>query len=298
MASLADLDIFRPEFIKVLFNQVEPPTRLYKDLFRSPTNMGLYQFSVGTFSDPFAILPPVEDLEDAKSMFREQSIVNYVLQDYRGYVDISNKLINQYKGAGNMKGLINVLREFYMSGLREGYDNTIEFTCFRAMDSRAATVPGTTDWTLTATTASHIYNDIVNARRNYISATRSRPTTAINNEFAMAELLKRQEISGQMHTGKDALVTGSLGRLFGMDFLEQAGGYTDHEGTPLTMFQPTTQNKGLTYILNPVTFGYPVVFGSPEFKAEDNVSKNSVRIFVNAHAGFVFNKGTVARITA
>ncbi len=297
MASYADLDIFHPEFIKVLFNEVEPPERLYRSIFRSPTNMGLYQFSVGTFSDPFAILPPVADLEDAKSMFREQEVEAYVLQDYRGYIDISNKLINQYSNTGNMKGLINTLKEFYMSTLKEGVENTMEYTCFKAMDSKAATITGAADWT-GSTTADDIISDLVDARKEYRTNTRTMPTIAINNEVAMAELLRRKDISGLLYTGKDTLVTGSLGRFMGLDFVEQSGAFTDHEGTTLSMFQPTTPNKNLTYVFNPQRFGYPVMFGPPEFNAEDNNSKNAVRLYCNCHMGFIYNKDTISRITA
>ena len=64
------------------------------------------------------------------------------------------------------------------------------------------------------------------------------------------------------------------------------------------MFEPTTPGKGLAYVLNAEEFGYPVVFGPPEFTTEDNPSKNSVRVYVNAHMGFVYNRPLVEKITA
>ena len=60
-ATLADLSVFHPEFIKTMFLEVRPPQRLYRQIFRAPSEMGLYSFSMGSFDDPFSILPPVED---------------------------------------------------------------------------------------------------------------------------------------------------------------------------------------------------------------------------------------------
>ena len=298
MASYADLKEFHPELIKTMFLEVKPPERLYRSLFKSPMGMGLYSFSQGAFDDPFAILPPVEDLEDAKSMFAEQEIEDYKLQDYRGFVDVSNKLINQFQKAGNMGGLITQLRERYAMVLREAWENTIEYTCFKALDDKRAILSGCHDWTAGATTADEVIEDLVKARKAYHAATRFRPNVAVVNPEASAQMLLRKDVSNQLYTSNRNLETGEIGNMLAMSFKEQAGGFTDYEGNTLTMFAPTTTNKGLAYVFNnsPSIIGYPVVFGTPDFNVVDNYDKNSVRIYVNGHAGFVY--GSAQRVDA
>lgn len=288
-ATLADLKVFHPEFIKVMFLEVRPPERLYRRIFRAPSEMGLYSFSMGSFDDPFAILPPVEDLEDAKSMMAEQEVEDYKLQDYRGFVDVSNKVINQFKNANNMQGLIRMLRERYAMVLREGFENTLEYHCFDAMDDKRSILSTSHDWTSSSTTADQILEDLAGAKKAYHDATRVKPDTCIINPQAAYELTIRKELSNMLYGFRSMLATGDVNNPLGLGFQEQAGGYTDHEGEALSMFQPTNPNKALAYVLNPTAFGYPVVFGPPEFKTVDNPSKNSVRIYVNAHIGFVYN---------
>lgn len=298
----ADLDIFHPEFIKTMFLEVRAPARVYQAIFRSPTAMGLYSFSQGSFDDPFAILPPVEELEDAKSMFAEEGIEDYKLQEYRAFVDISNKAIRQFENAGNMDGLITNMRERYAMVLREAFENTMEYTCFKAMDDKAVLNTGTKDWTgtITATTSDDIIHDIQKARQNLMDNKRTRATKVILNPEAETQIILRKELANQLYTARNQAMIdiGSIGGMLGMDFVTQPGGYKDFEGNALTMFQPTTTGKALAYVCNPEQFGYPVVFGAPEFTVENNPSKNSVRIYVNAAAGFVYNYPEVEKITA
>ncbi len=288
-ATLADLSVFHPEFIKTMFLEVRPPQRLYRQIFRAPSEMGLYSFSMGSFDDPFAILPPVEDLEDAKSMMASQDIEDYKLQDYRGFVDISNKLINQFKNANNMAGLITMMRERYAMILREGFENTLEYHCFDAMDDKRSLLSSAHDWTASATTADEIIEDLAGLKKAYHDATRVQPNTCIINPQAAYELIIRKDLSNMLYGFRSMVSGGSVQNPLGLNFVEQAGGYTDYEGETLSMFQPTTPNKALAYVLNPEALGYPVVFGPPEFTTVDNPSKNSVRIYVNAHIGFVYN---------
>lgn len=288
-ATLADLSVFHPEFIKTMFLEVRPPQRLYRQIFRAPSEMGLYSFSMGSFDDPFAILPPVEDLEDAKSMMAEQEIEDYKLQDYRGFVDISNKLINQFRNANNMAGLITMMRERYAMILREGFENTLEYHCFDAMDDKRTILSTSHDWTAGATTADKIIEDLAGAKKAYHDNTRIRPNIAIINPQAAYEMIIRKDLSNMLYGLKSMVAGGSVQNPLGLNFVEQAGGYTDYEGEELSMFQPTNTGKALAYVLNPDALGYPVVFGPPEFTTVDNPSKNSVRIYVNAHIGFVYN---------
>lgn len=288
-ATLADLSVFHPEFIKTMFLEVRPPQRLYRQIFRAPSEMGLYSFSMGSFDDPFAILPPVEDLEDAKSMMAEQEIEDYKLQDYRGFVDISNKLINQFRNANNMAGLITMMRERYAMILREGFENTLEYHCFDAMDDKRTILSTSHDWTAGATTADEIIEDLAGAKKAYHDNTRIRPNIAIINPQAAYEMIIRKDLSNMLYGFRSMVAGGSVQNPLGLNFVEQAGGYTDYEGEELSMFQPTNTGKALAYVLNPDALGYPVVFGPPEFTTVDNPSKNSVRIYVNAHIGFVYN---------
>lgn len=298
VATNADLKVFHPEFFKVMFLEVRPPQRLYRSLFRAPLEMGLYSFSMGSFDDPFAILPPVDDLEDAKSMFAEQGVESYELQDYRGFVDISNKIINQFTRANNMSGLITMLRERYAMLLREGFENTMEYTCFHAMDSKASALSGASDWTSSSVTADDIIEDLQKSKQAVSDSQRVVPNTVVLNPQAETEIILRKDLSNMLYNGPVNLAEGSIGRMLGMNFYTQPGGYTDFEGETLSMFAPTTPGKGLAYVMNPEQFGYPVVFGAPEFTTVDNPSKNSVRIYVNAHAGFVYTRDLIEKITA
>lgn len=298
-ATYSDLKIFHPELLKVMFLDVRPPERLYKTLFRPPMQMGMYSFSQGQFDDPFGILPPVEELEDAKSMFAEQEIEDYVLQSYRGFIDISNKAINQFKNAGNMKGLLTQLRERYMMVIREAYENTMEYTCFKAMDDQREVLSTSKDWTsaIGTVTADDVIANLINARKAYNEATRYRADTVVLNPEATAQILLRKDIANQLYTGNRNLDTGEIGDLLNMRFYEQPGGYTNFEGEELTMFAPATASKALAYVFNKGAIGYPVVFGSPEFNVTDNYDKDSVRIYVNGHMGFVYNQARVDAIT-
>ncbi|MCE7699689.1 MAG: hypothetical protein K8E24_013050 [Methanobacterium paludis] len=299
MASYADLKIFHPELIKTMFLEVRPPQRTYNQIFNGPSALGLYSFSMGSFSDPFSILPPVEDLEDAKSMFADQSIEDYKLQDYRGFVDISNKLINQFQKAGNMAGLITQLRERYAMVLREGYENTVEYTCYNAMEDKHVDLSTSHDWTAGATTADEIIEDLQKAKQAFYEETRMRADTVILNPEAETQVILRKELSNMLYnSGNNAIETGEIGRMLNLRFMTQAGGFTDSEGADLSMFQPTTTGKALAYVTNGRAMGYPVVFGTPDFTTVDNPSKNSVRIYVNAHCGFVYNRPLVEKITA
>lgn len=296
MVSYADYKEFHPELIKTMFLEVMPPERLYRRIFKAPMAMGLYSFSQGSFDDPFAILPPVDDLQDAKSMFAEQEIEDYSLQDYRGFVDISNKVINQFERAGNMAGLITQLRERYAMILREAWENTLEYTCFAALDAKRSVLSTSHDWTSSSVTADHIIADLVNARKAYHSATRFRPNVCILNPEASAQMLLRKDVANQLYTSNRNLDTGEIGNMLAMNFSEQAGGYTDFEGSTLTMFAPVNTGKNQAYLFNnnPSVIGYPVVFGAPDFNVVDNYDKNSVRIYVNGHMGFVY--GSAQRV--
>lgn len=298
-ATYADLKIFHPEFIKTMFLDVRPPTRLHNELFGAPTSMGLFSFSQGSFDDPFAILPPVNELEDAKSMFAEQGITDYKLQDYRGFVDVSNKVIKQFMNASNMPGLIRNLRDRYAMVLREGFENTIEYTCFKALDNKAVLNTGTTDWTLDATTSDSIIKDLQKAKQHLMDNQRIRATTCILNPEAETDLVIRKDLSNMLYNGRNnAIETGYLGTMLGLNFVTQPSAFTDFEGNSLSMFAPTTAGKALAYVCDPRSFGYPVIFGTPEFTTVDNPSKDSVRIYVNASAGFVYNRPEVEKITA
>ena len=298
-ATLSDLDVFHPEAIKTMFMEVEPPEVTYRKLFRAPVDFGLHSFSIGDFDDPFAILPPVARLEDAKSMMAEQEVESYELQAYRGFVDIDNTLITQFQNASNMKGLITMMRERYAMILRQGFENSMEYTCYKAMDDKASALSSAHDWTAGATTADHIIEDLVLARKAYTNATRRRPTVAIVNPEAEAQMLLRKDLSNALYGfSPSMLMTGEPNNPLRLSFTSQVGGYTDHEGNDLTMFEPTTPNKGLAYVLDPNTFGFPVLCGASEFNAVDNYSKDSVRIYVKAYMGFVYNKDRVDKITA
>jgi hypothetical protein len=304
-ATYADLDIFHPEILKTMFMEIRPPTRLYSSIFKAPSSMGLYSFSQGSFDDPFAMLPPVEELEDAKSMFAEQEIEDYKLQEYRGFVDISNKVIRQWEGAGNMPALIKNLQERYVMVLREGFENTMEYTCFKAMDDKAVLNTGTTDWTDTVAnvSADKVLKDLQYAKENLMTSKRVIGNTAIINPKAESAIITRKELANMLYNGRgqgntEMINDGDIGRMLGLRFITQPGGFTDYEGETLSIFQPTSANKALAYILNPEQFGYPVIFGAPEFTVENNASKNSVRIYVNAAAGFVYRYPEVEKITA
>lgn len=297
-ATLSDLDVFHPEAIKTMFLEVEPPETTYRQLFRNPVDFGLYSFSMGSFDDPFAILPPVNNLEDAKSMMAEQEVESYTLQAYRGFVDIDNTLIKQFQNASNMKGLITAMRERYAMVLRQGFENTMEYTCYNAMADAASTLSTSHDWTSSSTTADHIIEDLVKARKAYMDNTRRKPTVCIVNPEAEAQMLLRKDLSNQLYgLSPSMLMTGEINNPLRMKFMTQIGGYTDYEGEELTMFQPSTANKNLAYIFDPNSLGYPVICGAPEFNAVDNHSKDSVRIYVKAYTGFVFNKKRVDEIT-
>jgi len=295
----ADMDIFHPEFIRTMFQEVRPPQRLYQTLFRSPTSMGLYSFSQGAFDDPFAILPPVNELEDAKSLFAEQEIEDYTLQDYRGFVDIPNKIIRQFSKASNMPGLIQNIKDRYAMVLREGFENTIEYTCFKALDDKAVLYSAGSDWTLDATTSDNILKDLQKSKQALADSKRVRATNVILNPEAETDIIIRKDLANMLYNSQNAemIATGSIGRMLGMDFSMQPGGYKDYEGNSLIMFQPTTAGKALAYICNPEQFGYPVVFGPAEFNTVDNPSKDSVRIYINASMGFVYNYPEVEKIT-
>jgi len=301
-ATYSDLKVFHPEFIRVMFNEIRPPVRLYQSIFRNPTAMGLYSFSQGKFDDPFAMLPPVEELEDAKSMFADQGIEDYKLQQYRGFVDVSNKVIRQFVNANNMPGLIQNLQDRYAMVLREGFENTMEYTCFKAMDDKAVLNTNTKDWSasISSTTADDVLHDLQKARQNLMTNQRTIATTCILNAEAESDIIMRKDLANRLYlqTNSD-LETGSIGRMLGMDFITQpqSGMYTDSDGNAINFFQPSSANKPLAYVLNPEMFGYPVVFGAPEFNVTENYDKDSVRIYVNAAAGFVYRYPEVEKIT-
>lgn len=293
-------DLFSPEDIQILFKSVETPDRLFGRLFGQPRAMGLYEFSMATMDDPYAMLPPVGDMEDAKEMMASQELENYILQDYRGYVDISDKLVNQWASANKLPQLLAQVRERYIMPIREAVDNTVEYTCFHAMDLKKAVLATSHDWTsaIATTTADHVIEDLTLARKAYITATKKKPTVAIHNPEAASQILLRKDLHNRFYfPNNDALESGELGRYLGMGHDEQVGGYKDFEGNALTMFAPTTASKNLTYLLDPATFGYPVVFGSPKFTTEDMPGKEAMRVYVSFHAGFVYNKDTVSAIT-
>ena len=109
-------------------------------------------------------------------------------------------------------------------------------------------------------------------------------------------MLLRKDVANQLYTSNRNLDTGEIGNMLAMNFSEQAGGYTDFEGSTLTMFAPVNTGKNQAYLFNnnPSVIGYPVVFGAPDFNVVDNYDKNSVRIYVNGHMGFVY--GSAQRV--
>lgn len=298
MVDYTAYDLFSPEDIRVLFQSVEVPDRLATKLFGQPRTMGLYEFSMASMDDPYSMLPQVGDMEDAKEMMSSQDIENYILKDFRGYVDISNKLVNQWASVNKLPQALSAVRERYIMPIREAVENTIEYTCFAAMDSKRAVLGSSHDWTAGATTADEIMEDLSLARQAYITSTKVKPTIAIHNPYAVPQLMNRKDLMNNLYfPNNNTAETGELGRMLGMAHTEQVGGYKDFEGNTLSMFAPTTATKNLTYLLKPETFGYPVVFGSPKFTTKDLPEKDAMRVIVNFHAGFVYNKDMVSAIT-
>jgi hypothetical protein len=298
MVEVTAMDVFTPEDIKIMFKQIKMPQTLYGRLFGEPKAMGLYSFGMGTMDDPYAMLPEVGDVEDAKEMMTSMDIEHYVLKNYRGYVDIPNKLINQWAGAGKLPEAMENVRETYIRVLRQGVENTNEYVCFNAMDEKRSILSTSHDWTEDETTVDNIIADLAKARKAYIDATKVKPTVAIHNPEATLDITLRKDFSNKFYfPNGNTLESGDLGRLLGMSHSEQVGGYKDYEGETLEMFTPTTTGKNLTYVLDPATFGYPVTFGSPKFSMEEINMKDCVRVIANYHAGFVYLDDDISAIT-
>jgi hypothetical protein len=297
MVSYEDYKIFHPEVFKVLYQDLPDPVRQYSNLFGNAQSMGLYDFSMASKDTPYKMLPPVQELEDSKAMMESQDIESYTLQEFRGHVDIPLKVIRQFEAVNNMPGAIANIKNRYVSAIKEYVENTIEYTVFKALDDKRSILSTSHDWNAGATTADLIIEDIALTQEAYQTQTKALPTVGVVNPKAKTQMLIRKDLSGKLYTGKDALITGSFGEFLGMNYVPQAGGFTDYEGNTLSMFAPTTTGKSLMYVFNPATVGYPVVFGSPKYTFEDKPSKGAIRVYVEMAAGFVYNQDYVGAIT-